>query len=159
MKKKRTRIEQVLNECSKHIERLEFAKEKMKSTFPLTARKYENLKNEQVVYIDQYLFRFAKLQDAIGQKLMKALLEFTGESAQSKSFRDLFERLEQIGVIKDFDKWNSLRELRNELAHEYADEISENVNKLNTIYKMDKALIKYFNQIEKYYYKISGKYK
>ena len=69
------------------------------------------------------------------------------------SFRDIFDRLEQIGVIKDFDKWNDLREIRNELSHEYEDDLAENVEKLNIILKMDKELIRYFNSIEKYYSK------
>lgn len=153
MKIKRLNIEQVRDECRKHIERIEFAKSKMKELLPLTVSKYENLENEQIVYIDQYLFRFAKLQDTIGKKLIPALFELLGESTEHLSFRDVFDRLEQIGVIKDFDKWNDLREIRNELSHEYEDDLAENVEKLNVIFKMDKELIKYFNNIERYYSK------
>lgn len=149
----RVNIEQIFDKCRKHIERIEFAKANMKELLPLTVSKYENLENEQIVYIDQYLFRFSKLQDTIGKKLITALFELLGESIQNMSFRDIFDRLEQIGVIKDFDKWNDLIEIRNELSHEYEDDLAENVEKLNIILKMDKELIRYFNSIEKYYSK------
>ena len=38
---------------------------------PLSIEKYENLKNDEITYIDQFLYRFAKLQDVMGQKLIK----------------------------------------------------------------------------------------
>ena len=109
MNKGQLKIEQAISECEKHIERLEYAKKNMKSLMPLTGRKYENLKNKEVIYIDQFLYRFAKLQDAIGQKLIKSLFEYLGESIENKSFKDIFNKLEQIGILKDFEKWNSLR--------------------------------------------------
>lgn len=159
MNKAETKIELAISECKKHIERLEYAKKNMKSLMPLTGKKYENLENEEVIYIDQFLYRFAKLQDAIGQKLIKSLYEVLGEGAENNSFRDVFDKLEQIGIIENYEEWNSLREIRNELSHEYGDDIKESATKLNMIYKMDKTLIKYFNDIENYYEKYKNKQK
>jgi len=43
--------------------------------------------------------------------------------------------LEQLEIINDYDKWKSLRDLRNELAHEYDKNDSETVEKLNLLFR------------------------
>lgn len=145
------KLEQAITECKKHLLRLDYAKENMKLFMPLTNEKYENLKNNEIIYVDQFLYRFAKLQDVIGQKLIKCIYEYIGESSENKSFRDVFNKLEQIGVIEDFEKWNSLREIRNELSHEYGDDVKENVERLNLIFELEPALKEYFEKILTYY--------
>lgn len=148
------KLEQAITECKKHIFRLDYAKENMKLFMPLTNEKYENLLNNEIIYIDQFLYRFAKLQDVIGQKLIKCIYEYIGESTESKSFRDIFNKLEQIGIIEDFEKWNRLREIRNELSHEYGDDVKESVERLNMIFKFEPALKEYFEKISSYYERV-----
>ena len=46
---------------------------------PLSADSFLQLNDDEIEHIDQYLFRFAKLQDAIGQRLFKSMLEYLGE--------------------------------------------------------------------------------
>ena len=41
---------------------------------PLGVENYENLTDDEVEHIDQFLFRFAELQDTIGDKLFGTLL-------------------------------------------------------------------------------------
>ena len=43
---------------------------------PLDKQKYISLDKNQVQALDQFLFRFSKLQDVIGRKLFKYLLIF-----------------------------------------------------------------------------------
>lgn len=117
---------------------------------PLTARSYEQLTDEEIGYIDQYLFRFAKLQDALGERLFKNLLIYLGEITENKSFIDIFNRLEQLNIIDDYDSWLELRAIRNELSHEYDDEVAENAVKINKIYEIKDKLISYFSKVKAY---------
>ena len=74
-----------------------------------------------------------------------------GEEIESKSFIDIFNKLEQIGVIADLEKWTKLREIRNDLSHDYGDDIKESVERLNLIYNLYNVLKEYYNQIVSYY--------
>ena len=112
----KVKLEYTIKECDKHLLRLNSAHKKMGKFMPLTARSYEQLTDEEIGYIDQYLFRFAKLQDALGERLFKNLLIYLGEITENKSFIDIFNRLEQLNIIDDYDSWLELRAIRNELS-------------------------------------------
>ena len=68
------KLEKILKECGKHLQRINEAYSDMSTFMPLTAAKYENLSKDDVQAIDQYLFRFSKLQDSMGEKLFRVLL-------------------------------------------------------------------------------------
>jgi hypothetical protein len=70
---------------------------------------------------DQILFRFTKLQDALGERLVPATLQRLAESFEEWPMRDRLERLERLGYVV-VDDWLRWRELRNRLAHEYPDQ-------------------------------------
>lgn len=69
---------------------------------------------------DQILFRFTKLQDAMGERLIPATLAHLAEPYEDRAMRDKLDRLEKLGYL-DVDAWLRWRELRNRLAHEYPD--------------------------------------
>ena len=51
-----------------------------------------------------------------------------------KPFRDILNRLEQLKIIDSSDTWLALRELRNDLAHEYPVMPEETIDKLNHLF-------------------------
>lgn len=69
---------------------------------------------------DQILFRFTKLQDNLGERLIPATLAALNEAFEAWPMRDRLDRLEKLGYV-DVDQWLAWRELRNRLAHEYPD--------------------------------------
>lgn len=75
----------------------------------------------RVRVIDQLLFRFIKLQDTIGERLIPATLAVLNESFEEWPMRDRLNRLEKLGYL-DVENWLSWREIRNRLAHEYPDQ-------------------------------------
>ncbi len=150
MNKSKVKLESVIRECERHLLRLNSAYHKMKNYMPLTAERYERLSDDEIEHIDQYLYRFTKLQDTIGDRLFKVLLIYIGENIERKSFIDIFNKLEQLGIIENYDIWLELRTIRNELSHEYDDEAAENAIKINKIYEIKDNLTAYFTQI-KYY--------
>lgn len=85
-----------------------------------------------------------------GQRLFKNVLLFLGEELDNKSFVDIFNRLEQLNIISDYDNWLELRAVRNEIAYEYEDNPAENAIEINKIYEMKDNLVTYFTQIKNY---------
>ena len=69
---------------------------------------------------DQILFRFMKLQDALGERLIPATLSELREPFEEWPMRDRLDRLERLGYL-DVELWLRWREVRNRLAHEYPD--------------------------------------
>ena len=85
--------------CDKHIVRIEEALGGLKSYFPLNEETYLNLNSEAVMRLDQFIFRFSKLQDAIGTKVFKYVLAWLYEEVETMSMRDVLDRLERLEVV------------------------------------------------------------
>jgi hypothetical protein len=70
--------------------------------------------------LDQILYRFSKLQDAAGERLVPATLAQLAEAYEDWPMRDRLDRLERLGYL-DATMWLEWRAARNRLAHEYPD--------------------------------------
>ncbi|MBU1677770.1 MAG: hypothetical protein KJ799_02155 [Bacteroidetes bacterium] len=150
MKKNQYILKSILNECDKHLKRMNFAYKKFFPLSPIIKERISKLNEDDISYIDQIIYRFSKLQDAIGQKLFKAVLIFLDEDVINKSSIDIFNRLEQLEIIENYEIWKDLRDLRNELAHEYEENENETAEKLNTLFEKKSDLEKYLNDIRNY---------
>jgi hypothetical protein len=58
-----------------------------------------------------------------------------GEDVGSKAAIDVFNRLEQPEIINDYDEWKELKNLRNDIAHEYEEDENEAAEKLNLLFR------------------------
>jgi hypothetical protein len=145
---KQVKIAKYLNECKKHSFRIDKAHEKLKSIFPLSAGRYENLNDDEVEAIDQYLFRFAKLQDTIGEKLFRLIVSEYVEDIYELTFMDVLHYLEKIGILDDANTWKRLRSIRNEISHQYDDEPDGMAQALNHIFAQKDELIGIYHKIE-----------
>lgn len=135
------RMDKLLKECDKHLQRINHASSKMDVFMPLDASRYMRLTEDEVEHIDQFLFRFAKLQDTLGEKLFVLMLTFLEEeNLKSKPFIDILNRLEQLGLLEDKNVWLALRKIRNNIAHQYEDEALQATEALNAIYAATPAL-------------------
>jgi hypothetical protein len=142
----------ILNECDKHLLRMNSGYKKMSLFMPLTTTKYENLTEDEIEHIDQFLFRFSKLQDAMGQKLFKSFLVSLDEDIENLPFIDILNKLEKIKILDDINIWRELREYRNELSHNYDDDPFITSNIINNLYSkkelMESIYIKIKSRIE-----------
>jgi hypothetical protein len=146
------RIEKLIVECDKHLKRINRAYAKMAAFMPLDANKYQQLSDDEIEHIDQFLFRFAKLQDAIGEKLFVLILEFLQEeNIRSKPFIDILNRLEQLAILDDKNAWLELRKIRNNIAHQYEDEPQQAAEALNAIYASKLRLEKIYATLKTHY--------
>lgn len=72
--------------------------------------------------LDQTAYRFMKLQDTLGERVLPGLLELADEPlADSATFQQKLNRLERLEVIDSAADWRRLRTLRDQIAHEYPD--------------------------------------
>ncbi|MEA1914590.1 MAG: hypothetical protein U9N30_04655 [Campylobacterota bacterium] len=127
-----------LKESQKHLKRLNdaFLQLQKQHTMPLNKSSYQNILNnlESLAYSDQIIYRFSKLQDCMGAKLFKSILLFQGENVD-KPFLDILNQLEKMDII-EVEEWFELRDLRNDIAHDYEENDNLAINILNMIYKM-----------------------
>ncbi len=147
----RVKINKYLNECNKHKMRIEKSYAKVKEIFPLSAPRYKNLSDDEVEAIDQYLFRFSKLQDTLGQRVFKLIVSEYEENIETLTFIDILNRLEKIGILEDANIWKKLRDVRNDIAHQYDDEPQQMAEALNNIFAYRNELLNIFDNIEKFY--------
>jgi len=129
-----------LYECDKHVEKLKDAKAYLENIMPLNLTQYLKIDKIQSSFIDQLNFRFSKLQDTIGESILKGILIKTKENVEKMTFLDILNRLEKLDVL-DKNRWLELREVRNEIAHEYSFNQDEVVDNINLIYDKTDELI------------------
>ena len=133
-----------LEECKKHIQRINTALKFLEPLFPLTEEALNALSDEQTAVLDQFLYRFAKLQDCIGLRLIPAVYALLESDASVHPFIDILNRLEKLGVLTSAADWQYFRSLRNNFAHEYPDRPEDIVHGLNALYaSWDKFMMLY----------------
>jgi hypothetical protein len=108
-----------LYECHKHIEKITVSKNYLSAIMPLSVERYLNLNDVDISFIDQLIFRFSKRQDTMGEKIFPFILVLSEEDVKKKTFIDILNRLEELEVL-DKAEWLKLREIRNDIAHEYS---------------------------------------
>jgi hypothetical protein len=113
---------------------------------PLTLHSYQQLDDVQKSFIDQLIFRFSKLQDSMGEKLFPAVLILAEEDVKKKTFLDVLTRLEELGLVTR-QEWLRLREIRNEIAHEYTSNQENVVASIVMIYEQSDSLIELYQRI------------
>ena len=70
---------------------------------------------------DQLVYRFSKLQDTMGRKLFRALMDAVGDWNTTTTMIDILNWLDKQGLIEP-EAWRKLRDVRNEIAHNYDDD-------------------------------------
>ena len=133
-----------LEECKKHAQRINTALKFLEPLFPLTEAVLNALSDEQTAVLDQFLYRFAKLQDCIGLRLIPAVYALLESDTSAHPFIDILNRLEKLGVLTSAADWQYFRSLRNNFAHEYPDRPEDIVHGLNALYaSWDKFMMLY----------------
>jgi len=146
----RVKVEENLNQSYIHLKRLNnaFIELNKRYIFPINKDSYIKLiaNIQDLAFSDQIIYRFSKLQDTIGAKLFKALLLYQGENID-KPFLDILNQLEKIDIV-DVDEWFELRDLRNEIAHDYENNEYLAIDILNNIFELKKELEKILDSVK-----------
>ena len=103
---------------------------------------FNTLKPEKRAILDAYLKRFASIQDFLGAKIFSLLLDVAGINNTKMS--EVLSNIEKENIIDSLENWIELREVRNELEHDYPDELQEALDDL-------KYCIDNFEKLQSYY--------
>jgi len=113
------KLSETLTICDLHYQRMMFAWGSIKQYFPLTEMQYQKISPIELALFDQLIYRFSKLQDSMGARLFKQLLEVLEEDISGLPFIDILYKMEKLNLIDNAKDWISLRQIRNTISHEY----------------------------------------
>lgn len=145
------RLEREFEVCDKHILRINEALKGLGLDLPMSTDCYVSLSAEQVRCIDQFIFRFSKLQDAMGAKIFRYILEYLDEDIASMPMRDILNRLERYLIIPSANEWTYIRELRNEISHDYPLLDTDTVAILNELLSKVEVLFAIYDKLKRIY--------
>lgn len=72
--------------------------------------------------LDAFVSRFGRLQDTVGDKFLPALLAALGETPGPAI--DNLDKAERFGFVQSADGWLEMRRLRNQMVHEYIEDLA-----------------------------------
>ena len=104
-------------ECDRHCAALVEALNEWRALPPPDVNALESERSWRHL-TDRILYRFTKLQDAVGERLLPATLGWLQEPYEDWPMRDRLDRLHKLNYL-DADSWITWRSVRNRLAHEY----------------------------------------
>jgi len=144
------KMSRAIRECEIHLDRMRYAMAAMERFMPMGEAAYARLSMEEIQVVDQFVFRFSKVQDAMGERLFRAILELLKEDVKTRPFLDILNRLEQLGALESREEWVSLRVMRNRFAHEYDEEAMSMSEALNTAYSHASRLDEIFKGMREF---------
>jgi hypothetical protein len=75
---------------------------------------------DQAERVEAFVGRFGRLQDTVGDKLLPSFLAALGEKPSAAI--DNLDRAERLGLLPSADEWLTMRNLRNQMVHEYVED-------------------------------------
>lgn len=106
----------------------------------------QELKPEQLEVLEALGARFARMTDMLVQKLFRAVdaLELIDEG----SMIDRLNRMEKRGVIAKTEDWVEIRQIRNQIAHDYV--LKDLLSLYRSVYQHCPLLFQTIAALEKY---------
>lgn len=87
-------------------------------TLEQAAKLEENI--ELAERVEAFVGRFSRLQDTLGDKLLPLFLVALGEKPAAAI--DNLDRAERLGLLSSAEEWMVMRNLRNQMVHEYVED-------------------------------------
>lgn len=115
----RDKLTETLAICDLHHQRMMFAYNRISGYFPLTEKGFSQINPIELAFFDQLIYRFSKLQDSMGSRLFKQIMEMLEEDITGLPFIDILFKMEKLNLLDQAKDWISLRLTRNTISHEY----------------------------------------
>ena len=109
----------VTRECS-HLEK---TTQRLFAT-PLTLERLQTIETDDDLSerVEAFASRFSRLQDTLGDKLLPQLLSVLGEKPSTAI--DNLDKAEKLGWLNSSDEWMTIRQLRNQMVHDYIEDLT-----------------------------------
>lgn len=125
----------LLNESDLHLLALREAMARCPQ--PLTEDHFVTRNPALVATLDQFAYRFTKLQDVMSVQLFRRFaLDVLHEPVESLPIIDILNLLERYGYLPSVARWQEIREIRNQITHEYRLDPSELIVTLEIAFGM-----------------------
>lgn len=145
-----TKLTEMIKIADMHAKRINQAMNKLIGIFPMSTSKIENISEENFLLIELLINRFAKLQDYLGTKIIDVFLEDQGEIfIDNMTMIDKLHKLEKLEMVDDAELWKQMREVRNNLVHEYPDNMGKTADNLNKLFMLAPKLLAILENIKK----------
>jgi hypothetical protein len=109
-------LSDALSQCARHAAVLQLAMTRIPQ--PVTAALVHEADEDLVRSTDQFALRFIKLQDTLGEHVLRPFAaDVLGEPVSDLSLIDVLNRLERFGYLSA-SQWLRWRALRDALTHE-----------------------------------------
>ncbi len=91
---------------------------------PFTLEKARTIGNDDDLSerVEAFVSRFSRLQDTLGDKLIPLILEALGEHQTAAI--DNLDKAERFHWIHSADEWFAIRRLRNQMVHDYMEDLN-----------------------------------
>ncbi len=150
----RATVESALRECRSHVEKMERAASALSNRFPLTGQTLKELDGDSVARLDQFIYRFTKLQDSMATRLLRALDTIVRADDSPRPFLDMLSDMEKLGLVPAEADWQFFRGLRNNLAHDYPESVEQTASTLNVLFKEWRRFAEILPRADAYYRKL-----
>jgi len=144
------KLKETIAICELHHQRMMFAFDNVKKYFPLSEAGFGQISQLEMALFDQLVYRFSKLQDSMGIRLFKQLLEALEEDVAGLPFIDILHKLEKLSLLENAKDWVKLRQTRNNIAHEYPFYKEIQITELNTLPEEVERLTEIWKKLEIY---------
>ena len=121
----------LLRVVGKEISHLDYAAEQAFSD-GISIERMQTLEHDQALalIIEAFVSRFCRLQDTIGDKLLPAVLTALGE--QPAALLINLDKAERYGWLESVEQWMLLRQIRNQMIHEYMEDVQKFTDAIQT---------------------------
>ena len=143
----RERLSFLIRVVNKEIKHLEYAASQVFGNV-LTYEAVEKLDEnpELALKVEAFTSRFCRLQDTLGDKLLPALLKALGEPDRALLIN--LDKAEKFGWLESSEQWIALRQLRNQMIHEYIENAQTLFDALTTANASKDTLKKFATELE-----------
>jgi len=108
----------LFDECDRHLQALGEAMHRCPQ--PLTENHFTPRNPDLIATLDQFAYRFAKLQDAMSTQLFRRFcVQILQEPVETRPVIDILNLLERYDYLSSTKRWQEIREIRNQISHEY----------------------------------------
>lgn len=124
----------------KEIKHLHYSESQV-FTQPITPEVVSTLGADEALAekVEAYSSRFCRLQDTLGDKLLPTWLNAVGETTGTAI--DNLDKAEKLGFLSSADDWMMIRQIRNQMVHEYIEAPEVLASALQTAHQYQQTLI------------------
>jgi hypothetical protein len=139
-------LEDAMRQCNRHVQRMVHAMERI--GFPLTAERLGSDDDSLVTLLDQFVFRYTKLQDTMGEQVLRLFCsQVLLEPVEDAVLANVLALLERRGYLSE-SQWREQRAMRNALTHEYPEQVGWQVQTLNLAHGLAQQLVAWFERLQ-----------